>query len=191
MRRARYGVAAVLGLAALVAGNWWLNRVFEAEPPPPPVVDSRIDYALRDFTAAFFDTEGRQTLRVSGPALAHDALTLEARIESPTFELEPGEGEWSGRADRGIVERDVQRLTLIGNVTMTRPDRRGPLRVASERVIYERPGNVARSPGPARVEQAGDLLTGGSLEIWIDEERVELTDDVHAIYRGAGAAADG
>jgi LPS export ABC transporter protein LptC len=191
VKRARYGIAAFVGLAVLVTANWWLDRTFDPGAPPPPAIDGRTDYALVDFTATFFDADGVQTLSVSGPSMRHDARTRTATIASPTFALEPGVRDWTGRAQRGIVERDAERLTLIGDVHLARPDRRGRLEIASERIIYDSRANVARSPVPVRVEQAGDLVTGGSLEVWIDEQRMELTDDVHAIYRGAGAAADG
>jgi lipopolysaccharide export system protein LptC len=189
VKRARYVVVAVFALAALVAGNWWMNRVLAPEMDSIPPGDSRIDYALRDFRAAFFDAEGQESLRVAGPSLDHDAVSLQAVIDSPNFVLEPDSGNWTGRSHRGVIQRDAERVTLSGDVRMSRPDRRGPLRIESERVIYDRPSGSARSPGPVRVEQAGDRLTGGSLELWIDDERMELSEDVHAIYRGAGAAA--
>jgi LPS export ABC transporter protein LptC len=187
--RLRYGMLALLGLTVLVVGNWWLNRLLQPAPPPAPAVDRRVDYALTDFRAAFFDADGAETLRVSGPALSHDAVTRVAEIESPTFALQPAKQGWTGEAERAVIEREADTLTLVGNVRLKRPDPRGLVTIRSERLVHERPANTLRSPGPVRVTQAGDLLTGGSLVVWVDDERMELSDDVHAVYRGAGAAA--
>ncbi len=187
--RKRYWVAALLMLAAAAAGNWWLNQAVRSEPRPAARTDQRIDYALEDFHAAFFDSEGRLTLSVAGPRMRHDAVTRHAILTAPTFTIEPDRQGWTGRADHGRVDRDARRLMLEGDVRMQRPHPSGTLFVESERLEYDDPAATVHSPGPARIEQAGNELTGGTLTVWIDEERMELTRDAHAIYRAADPAA--
>jgi len=184
-----YCLAAVLALVAAAAGNWWLNRTVRPEPEPPPEVDGRIDYALEDFTATFFDSQGQPSLRVTGPSLNHDAVTRRARLATPEFAIEPNTRGWTGRADRGVVDRDARRLVLEGSVRMQRPHERGAVTVTSERLEYDDRAATVHSPGPARVEQAGNELTGGTLTVWIDDQRLELTRDAQAIYRNADPAA--
>jgi LPS export ABC transporter protein LptC len=189
LRRPRYWLVALALLAAAAAGNWWLDQAVQPEMRPSVRSEQRIDYMLKDFQAAFFDTRGRLTLRVAGPRLEHDAVTREATVTEPAFVIDPEIQGWTGRSDRGIIDRDGRRLTLIGGVEMQRPHPRGEVFVDSERLEYDEADATVHSPGPARVEQAGNLLTGGTLTVWIDQERMELTRDAHAIYRAADPAA--
>jgi len=187
--RKRYWLAGLVVLAAAAAGNWWLNLAVQPEIGPIARTDQRIDYALENFNAAFFDDSGQLTLRVAGPRLNHDAVTRRATVTEPSFEIGPEVQGWTGRSDRGIIDRNARRLTLEGDVKMQRPDPRGELFIESERLEYDEAHATVHSPGPARVEQAGNLLTGGTLTVWIDQERMELTRDAHAIYRAADPAA--
>lgn len=187
--RKRYWLLALAVLAAAAAGNWWLDRAVQPQIEPTARSDQRIDYALENFRAAFFDEDGRLTLRVAGPRLEHDAVARVVGVTDPTFEIEPEVQGWKGRSDRGIIDRDARRLTLDGGVEMQRPHPRGELFVESERLVYDEANATVHSPGPAQVAQAGNLLTGGTLTVWIDQERMELTRDAHAIYRAADPAA--
>lgn len=191
--RRRYWLLAVLGLAVLVTGNWWLNRAWQTEPPVPGTVAPEVDYALGDFEAQFFDAEGTLTLDIAGPRLEHDAVTRQARIPEPRFVIDPADQAWAGTAELALVQRDSRRLTLQGTVRIEKPHPRGAIRIESDEVQYDRGDNrgaaTLHSPGSARMRQDGTELTGGTLTAWIDEERMELEQDVHAIYRPARAAA--
>lgn len=189
MNRRRYWLLAALGLAVLVTGNWWLNRAWQPEPPVPETVAPDIDYALGDFEAQFFDAEGTLTLNVAGPRLEHDAVTRRARIPAPRFVIDPADQAWAGTADLALVDRDSRRLTLQGTVRIEKPHPRGTIRIESDEIQYDRGDATLYSPGPAHMRQDGTELTGGTLTAWIDEERMELDQDVHAIYRPARAAA--
>ena len=185
----RYWLVSILAVAMLVIGNWWLNRTWQSELPPPPAESQRIDYALIDFRARFYDAEGRQTFEVSGPRLEHDAQTRTARITQPRFVIDPTDQAWAGSAERGLIARESRQLNLQGTVRIARPHPRGTIRLASEEIHYDRVSGRMHSPGPAHMEQAGTKLTGGTLTAWIDDEIMELDQDVHAIYRTGGAAA--
>lgn len=186
--RRGYWAAAVLAVAAAATGNWWLNRAVQPDAAPAIRVDQRIDYALENYRAAFFDRDGRLTLRLAGPRLEHEAATRDARLVEPRFEIEPATQGWSGRSERGLVDRDARVLTLEGSVRMQRPHPRGEVVVESELLEYDDQASTVHSPGAARIEQAGNVLTGGTLTVWIDDERMELNRDAQAIYRAAGPA---
>lgn len=189
MNRRRYWLLSALALAVLVAGNWWLNQAWQPDVPAPETVAQDIDYALGEFEAKFFDAEGTLTLDIAGPSLEHDAVTREARIPEPRFVIDPADQAWAGTADLALVKRDSRRLMLQGTVRIEKPHPRGTLRIESDEIHYERDNATLHSPGPARMRQDGTELTGGTLTAWIDEERMELEQDVHAIYRPARAAA--
>jgi len=189
MKRRRYWLLSFVAVAALVAGNWWLNRAWQPTRSAPPIEAQRVDYALSEFQAQFHDAEGTQTLTVSGTRLEHDALTREARVTAPRFVIDPTGQAWSGRAERALIDRDSRQLKLYEAVRIDRPHARGTIRITSDEMHYDRAAGTVHSPGPAHMEQAGTELTGGSLTAWIDDEIMELDQDVHAIYRAGDAAA--
>ena len=188
-RRTWWLASAVLVLA--VAVNWWIAQrggPGDAGRERPPVP---FDYALSDFDAVMIDETGRETLRIRGPRLEHDPVTRTAELTDPTFEVPGNEADWQGRADRGRLVRNDDRLELEGRVELHRPHPRGMLRIETERLDYDRPGGRLTSPGRVRFTQAGTELVGGTLIYLLNDDRVELQDDVHAIYRDAGDPAGG
>ncbi|HKL51646.1 MAG TPA: LPS export ABC transporter periplasmic protein LptC [Wenzhouxiangellaceae bacterium] len=189
MNRRRYWLLFVFALAVLVTGNWWLDQTWQPETPAPEAVEQDIDYALGDFEAQFFDTEGTLTLDVAGPRLEHDAVTRQALIPEPRFVIDPAGQAWAGTAEMALVERDSRRLTLQGDVHIEKPHPRGTIQIESDEIQYDRSAATLHSPGPAVMRQDGTELTGGTLTAWIDEERMELDQDVQGIYRPARAAA--
>ncbi|MDX1626036.1 MAG: LPS export ABC transporter periplasmic protein LptC [Wenzhouxiangellaceae bacterium] len=180
MSRRRLWTLAVATLLALVGVQWWLadgdrDAAVAVDPGAP-----RIDYALVDFELRTFDERGRPDLRLSGPELRHEATTRTAIARAPSFELADG---WSGSARRATLDREAGRIRLTGNVLLQRPHPRGTVFVESEEMIVDRPAGTIVSPGAARIEQAGTNLTGGTLTVRVDEQRMELDNHVEAIYR--------
>lgn len=174
---------AVTALIAIIALNAWLQRWLRPEPSQTAAGPAEINYALDDFEARFFDADGVQTLRVAGPRLEHGAYSREALITSPRFTINPDVDPWNGTAEQARIERDSQILRLESQVRIARDHPRGTLRIESERIDYDHPSRRLHAPLPARLEQAGNSLSGGTLTVWIDDERMELHEDVHAIYR--------
>lgn len=191
MNRRRTWILASIALIALLVGNWWLSRSQEATGDEDGRVAAPFDYALTDYEAVLFDADGNESLRVAGPRLEHDPESRTALLQDPRFTL-PGErADWQGRADRGRLSRDDETLLLEGRVELVQPQPRGPLRVTTERLAFERPAGVLRSDRPTRITQAGTELVGGTLTYLLNDDRVELQDDVHAIYRDPADARAG
>jgi len=188
--RRRYWLVAALTLAVLIVGNWWINRAVQTEPQAPESVEQRIDYALSEFRAQFFDEQGTPTLNIAGPRLEHDTRNREARITRPRFVIDPSDQAWSGTAEHALIERESRRVMLQGAVRIEKSHPRGTVHIESEEVHYDRAAGTIHSPGPAYMEQSGNQLTGGTLTAWIDDERMELDQDVHAIYRAGNRAGD-
>ncbi|MDT8438205.1 MAG: LPS export ABC transporter periplasmic protein LptC [Wenzhouxiangellaceae bacterium] len=197
MRRRTGALRALLALAALAllaVVNWWLLR----SPAPVPSMarpdQQRIDYALADFHGRFFNQDGGLTLDVRGPSLRHDARTRTAEIDNPRFVLTAAGNTWQGASERAHIERDADQLVLVGNVELSSPQARGLLQVTTEHLVFKRELQQLHAPVPARIEQGGNELMGGTLTIWLNDERLELGNDVHAILRddaGAGNSESG
>lgn len=187
-RRTWLAASAVLVLALI--GNWWLTRTDSGEDRGDGRATATFDYALSEFDAVLFDEAGQISMKVSGPRLEHDPETRNARLIQPRFVLPAEEADWNGRADHGLIVRNDQTLTLLGNVEATRPHPRGQLLIEAQRLDHDRIAGQLTSDQPVRVSQAGSELTGGTLVYFLNDDRVELEDDVHAIYRDAVAGRD-
>lgn len=177
--------AALIGIIALNAG---LQRWLEPQTLPGATRAAEINYALDDFEARFFNADGAQTVRIAGPRLEHSASSRQAVITSPRFIIDPDGEPWTGTADQARIERDAQILRLQSRVHIEREHPRGTLRIEGERIDYDQPAQRLHAPLPARLEQAGNSLSGGTLTVWIDDQRMELHDDVHAIYHAGDHA---
>ena len=190
MTRKRTWLAASLVLVLALVGNWWLTRTDLAGSDANNRAPATFDYALSDFDAVLFDADGRISMRVSGPRLEHDPETRAARLIQPRFVLPGDEADWAGRADNGLIERNDETLTLLGNVEATRPHPRGQVVIEAQRLDHDRRTAQLTSDRPVRVRQAGDELSGGTLVYFMNDDRVELEHDVHAIFRDGAAGND-
>ena len=188
MNRRLQLVLALAALVAIVGFNAWLRPLLAPPADRAPSPRAEIDYALDDFEASFFNVDGERTVQVSGPRLEHRAESREALILAPRFVIDPDGMPWQGTAERARIARDSQRLRLESNIEVEREHPRGPLRIRTERLDYDHPELTLHSPVPARLEQGGNSLSGGTLTAWIDDERMELHADVQAIYRPGGDA---
>ncbi|MDT8409465.1 MAG: LPS export ABC transporter periplasmic protein LptC [Wenzhouxiangellaceae bacterium] len=190
LKQRHYWAIAIATLVLLLARNWWLGE--SASPPDSPesLPDRRTDYVLSDFDAQFLDANGRLEFSVRGPLLEHDAVTRQARITRPEFAIDPNGEKWSGNADWALLKRASDQLQLFGSAVIEKPHPRGLILIRSEQLDYDRNTATLHSPETAHMQQAGSELTGGTLTVWINDERMELEDHVHAIYRAADAVAN-
>jgi len=190
MRRGRIWLLALTALVLMAVGNWWLADRRQPAALPAAAGEKRINYALSEFKADFFDRQGTHTLHIAGPRFEHDANTREAVIREPRFIIDPTTAAWRGKAEHGRLERDSEALELLGAVRIEKPEPAGTVTIETERLRYDRRAAIARSPVTASVAQGGNLLVGGTLTLWIDDERMEFENDVHAVYRAGAVAAE-
>ena len=191
MKRKSYWLLASLTLVLLLAGQWWLNRSDDQRSAPIALQNQPIDYALTDFTAEFFNDQGELDLIVQAPRLEHRADTRQAHITEPVFTLTGQQPSWRGQAETGLIDRTLEQMELSGRVIARQAHPDGEIRVESDHIRYDRNRQDLHSPGPARISQAGTELRGGTLTVWLNEQRAELENDVQGTYRTMlGGTAD-
>ncbi len=173
---------AIVALVAVWVVGWWL-ALNERSDVPSPETQAAYDYVLTDYRIQRIGEDGRLILELSGPRLAQLAATERIEITSPVFTIEPAGANWRGRAESAELLRDVDELVLRGNVILTHPHQRGEVRVESEQVHYLANRRTAFSPGLARVTQAGTELSGGTLSVHLDQQRIEFANEVQGLYR--------
>ena len=183
MKRKGYWLLAATTLILLIAGQWWLNRSDDQTTAPIALQNQAIDYALTDFTAEFFNTDGELDLIIQAPRLEHRADTRQAHIDAPAFTLAKHEPVWRGTAATALIDRNLEQLELAGQILVRQAHPNGEIQVQSDLIRYDRGGAIMHSPGPARISQPGTELRGDTLTVWLNEQRAELENDVQGIYR--------
>ena len=181
--RKGYWLLATATLMLLLIGQWWISRSTDQQTAPIALQDVAIDYALTDFTAAFYNAQGELDLIVQAPRLEHRADTRQAHIDAPEFRLTSHQPEWRGRAETALIDRTLEQMELNGNVVARQAHPNGEIQVESDRIRYDRDNAVLDSPGPARLSQPGTELHGDTLTVWLNEQRAELEHDVQGTYR--------
>ncbi|GAB4179429.1 MAG: hypothetical protein Kow0020_15550 [Wenzhouxiangellaceae bacterium] len=180
MRR-RLSLVLLLLVSVLIAQlvlRGWVQR----EPAPAESADNEINYALDRFRATLFDAAGRRTAIIEGPRLEHSRVARRAKAQAPRFTIDPEREAWRGRADEGLLDRGNEHIELQGSVVVERDHPRGLIVIRTERLEYDHAARRLHAPAPARIEQGEKLLAGDTLTVWLDQERMELHENVHAIF---------
>ena len=102
-RRTLLGIA-VVGL--LTAVSFWLNRDPDDDGPSAIAgLDTRLNYALQDFEALYYDQRGNLAGKVIAPRLANDAETGIGVIEEPRFQVVHEGRHWTILSEAATVTR--------------------------------------------------------------------------------------
>jgi lipopolysaccharide export system protein LptC len=183
LRRSLVLVGAVV-LTAAVLFRWWLptERVVTPTISRP---DTRLDYRLEDFRAAFYDEQGHPELRIGGPRLEHEAESRVVTVLDPEFQIATAAEPWNGRAEQGLFEREFDTLRLIDQVELWRDGPEGRLTLTTQALQHQRPARTISADVPVLLTRPGTELNAGGLMIQLDTETVELSDDVHIQARPA------
>src|SRR5699024_5759189 len=168
--RVTWRVVLIACLALIVAlGIRWLLPTDRSATPPISMPDTRFDYTLSDYSARFRDALDRVELMLSGPRLEHVWAERVARLQSPTFHIEPEGADWQGASDTGRILRDDELLILEGGVTLTHRAERGTIEVRTERLRYDRRERTITSDTPVAITQTASRLQSGGLRIELDK----------------------
>ncbi len=185
MNRKTVWLLAGLTLLLVLAAQWWSSRNDDDNAVTDSDTSQLIDYALTNFSAEVFNAEGELELTLAAPSLKHYAERRQAEITRPEFQLLQQQSPWNGQAAAGTIDRNHQQLSLSGQVELKQDHPDGVIVLESEFIRYDRERQQLHSPDVARVRQAGTELHGGTLTVWVEEQRAELQNDVQGTYRAA------
>lgn len=178
----RRGIAALALLAVLS----WIASRDGPEPWASPFqdLDTRLNYALWDFSAMLLDREGRISLRIDAPMLRNDASSEVGTVENPRIRIQQDADEWYITADSAVVTADREHVSLVGTVDLLRENRqtRETLEIRTRDVLLNVTPRTASTQAAVTIVQNGDRLDAVGMRLDMKTERYELLDKVRAHY---------
>lgn len=181
-RRTRRGII-LLGLLAVL--TWLLARPL-AEPAAQPLkdLDTRLNYALRDFSGRLLDQSGHTSLELSAPLLRNDAESGVGTVERPDIHIQQDGEQWYISAESAVIAADREVITLAGEVNVRRrnPATGEQVDIRTRELVLNVTPRTASTRSEVRIEQAGDWLRATGMNLDMINERYELLQAVQGHY---------
>lgn len=170
-------------LAAALTG-WLVWQLREDDAPPQLIGPPRSDYYVDTFELIAFDDAGAESFSMCGPRLSRHPQLGTFEIEQPRLHMPGEDGGWQGRAERGWISAEGDRLRLLDTVALQGPAAAGeePLRLATQELELRPKENLALSDSPVTITGPGSILRGRGLRADLDAQRVELLAEVTGRY---------
>ncbi|MFG6666760.1 LPS export ABC transporter periplasmic protein LptC [Halomonas sp. HNIBRBA4712] len=175
-----------LWMPALVIalGAWlvWLDPGGrEALEVDPEVQREEPGHVLDNARLTLFDDTGAVSQRLETPQLIHTPQQALTEIEAPEATLFDSEQrQWLANADRGILQNERQTLVMEGNARLLAPDEGWQL--DTERFVYDGRERHAYTEAPALLQQPPQRMSAERMDVWLDESRVRMSDNVRGTH---------
>ncbi len=175
-----------IGALAVLAALTWLAARDRGEPDAAPFdnLDTRLNYALWDFSAMLLDDEGQISLRIDAPILRNNASSQVGTIENPRIRIQQDPEEWYITADSAVVTADREHVSLVGTVDLLRENRltRENLEIHTRDVLLNVSPRTASTESAVTIVQDGDRLDAVGMKLDMKTDSYELLDQVRAQY---------
>jgi LPS export ABC transporter protein LptC len=181
-RKTRHGILLLSSLAVI---SWLLTRdPAETGETPPASVDTRLNYAMWDFTAVLLDDEGRVNLQIDSPKLRKNALSEIGTVESPQILIQQDKEEWHITAESAIITADREHVSLVGDVNMLRMNylTSETMVIITQDVMLNVTPRTASTESEVSILQAGDRLDALGMRLDMMNDSFELLENVRAHY---------
>jgi len=181
-RSTRRGIF-VLTLVAIASWMMSQNPVDQGGEPRT-AVDTRLNYALRDFEGRLLDDQGNISLEITSPVLRKNAESEVGTIESPVIRIQQENELWYIRAESAIITPDREFVSLIGSVDMLRVKRNSgeTLEITTRDVMLRITPRTASTESLVTIRQPGDRLDALGMNLDMINDSYELLEDVQAHY---------
>lgn len=175
-----------LGALALLAALSWLAVRDRSEPSVSPYenLDTRLSFALWDFSAMLLDDDGRVSVRIDAPMLRNNASSQVGTVENPRIWIQHEADEWYITADSAIVTADREHVSLVGSVDLLRenPRPRDTLEIHTRDVLLNVSPRTASTEAGVTIVQGGDRIDAVGMRLDMKTRSYELLDRVRVRY---------
>lgn len=181
-RKTWHGIFALSTLAIVTA------LIVRSEDPrvglPPADLDTRLSYALWDFSGVLLNKEGKVNVRVDAPMLRNTADSQVGTVENPRLRIIEEEDEWYITADSAVITADREFVSLIGRVDLLNQDPAGTRRLAVQTrdVMLTITPRLASTDSAVSIQQNQDVLDAVGMNLDMKNKSYELLDQVRARY---------
>jgi lipopolysaccharide export system protein LptC len=190
----RYWLLVPLILAAILIRNWVEDPTTLLPEAPMAISESQADYLLEDFSTRHYDDTGALAYRLEGIRLAHFPDDGRAEITEPEITLTREPATWHVSAEKGLLRRDPNTVTLIGSVridrTLANTEGAGQITILASNVAIALDTDELHTDEPVRIESPGMIVEANGLQSSIKAGKLELHSGVSARYEVARPPAD-
>lgn len=175
----------ILALSTLVIATALIVRSGNQDVSVPPAdLDTRLSYALWDFSGVLLDKQGKVNVRVDAPMLRNTAASQVGTVENPRLRIIQDEDEWYITADSAIITADREFVSLIGRVDLLNQDPSGTnrLSVQTRDVMLEITPRLVSTDSAISIQQNEDVLDAVGMKLDMTNKNYELLHQVRARY---------
>ena len=181
-RKTRNGLVLLSVLS--VVSFWFSGGSDKDKSQPIAGLDTRLDYALKEFEARYFDVDGRPLLHLWSPNFSSEAATGESLVSYPKLELHHAGFLWNIIADAARVTGDKELIFLSGDVNIHRsgeaPD--SWLVIKTSEVTLEVTPQIASSRTAVEILDASGTLAATGFTVNMQNSHFQLDNQVTATY---------
>lgn len=172
-------------LALLAATSLWLARNRdEAANGPLDDLDTRLDYALWDFSAKLLNEKGEISVQIDAPILRNHAASQIGTVENPHIRIRQDQAEWIITADSAIITADRAFVSMAGSVNMLRrgDTPRGSMEIQTRDVMLNVTARTAVTESAVSIHENGDSVDALGMTLDLNDESYQLLEQVRAQY---------
>jgi LPS export ABC transporter protein LptC len=181
-RKTRHGIIFLAALSIIV---WLLPKSSsDSVNEPPARLDTRLNYALRDFSGQLLDKEGNITLQISSPLLRNVAQSEVATIKSPQIRIKQTDQQWHITSESAIITADREYVSLNGDVNILRQNEISgeTLKIHTRDVMLRVTPRTASTESFVTIVQYNDHLDALGMNLDMINNNFELLNNVRAHY---------
>ena len=175
----------IFGLAALATVSWLVSMSPSGQDQEQrTAVDTRLNYALRDFQSRMLDDQGKVKLEMSSPMLRKIAESEVGTIENPAINIQQENEMWYISAESAIITADREYVSLIGDVDLLRTHMitGETLEINTTDVMLRTTARTASTESPVTLIQSGDRIDAVGMNLDMINNSYELLENVRAYY---------
>lgn len=169
----------ILALGGLLAWfDWQADSGHTIDPDaraeePGHVVDNAV--------LTLYDQQGDRHQRLTVKKLTHTPQRQTTQLESPRALLvDSQQHEWHVSAQQGHIDNQGEHLVLRGNVRLREPQETWLL--TTQRLDYHSAEAHAFSNRPVMLEQPPQSIQAQRMDLWLNEERMQLAGQVRGYH---------
>lgn len=180
--RLRLAVAFILLLIPLL---WWgLVTTDSGDEPAVQSSQDRVDFFIREATITHWNEQGEVAQELTSPLMRHFPELKDMHFDTPVTRIPQEQGgEFHVLAQEGRMPDSQKRIELAGNVRLyDNPPSGDNTEMLTEQLTLYPPRNYAQTNQPVRVVRGPDHTESRGMEVFFDEQRVELLSEVKGTY---------
>jgi lipopolysaccharide export system protein LptC len=191
MRERLTALVAIALLLVLAGASYWYSIKSSRSALPNRSDPQAPDFIATTVALTQYDKDGRAERRFFADELTHFPDTRVEVLAPRMVSLRPDQPQLEVRAQQALVENDGQKVTLRGQVRVTRkPDKdTPPMSLATERLIAYPDEDRYVSEVPVRLTRGASEATARGMEYDNTSRQLKMAGEVRTVLANQAAGA--